>query len=278
MPAERIPMRHVLDVLRLTHEQHRSQREIARSLGPRAEHRLRVPPPIRRERSRVAPAARPRRGGAGGAALRARRGRARGVAPRPRLGRRPAGAQAQGRHPAAPLDRVPAATSRWSPRLPVHAVLPALPRVGGPGRARAPAGPRRRREALRRLRRAHDARHRPGDGRAARGAGLRRRARREPPALRRGDVDAEPHGLDRRARAPARVPGRRPRAPRPRQPQVGRPARVLLRADAPPDVPGLRGALRHRDPAGARSAPARQGEGRDGRADRRARDPRPAPP
>ena len=33
MPAERIPMRHVLDVLRLTHEQHRSQREIAQSLG-----------------------------------------------------------------------------------------------------------------------------------------------------------------------------------------------------------------------------------------------------
>ena len=33
MPAERIPMRHVLDVLRLTHEQHRSQREIAQSLS-----------------------------------------------------------------------------------------------------------------------------------------------------------------------------------------------------------------------------------------------------
>jgi site-specific DNA recombinase len=51
----------------------------------------------------------------------------------------------------------------------------------------------------------------------------------------------------------------------------GRPA-LLLRAQGARDVPGLRDALRHRHPARPRLPSARQGQGRDGGADRRAGD------
>ena len=94
----------------------------------------------------------------------------------------------------------------------VQPVLRAVPGLGREARPGDAPGAPRRREAVRRLRRADGAGGRPRNRRGAAGADLRGRARRLELHLRRGDVDADPAGLDGVARARLRILRRVPRA------------------------------------------------------------------
>ena len=111
--------------------------------------------------------------------------------------------------------------------------VPGLGRAARPGDA--PGAPRRR-EAIRRLRRADGAGGRPRDRRGAAGADLRGRARGLELHLRRGDVDADPAGLDGVARAGLRVLRRVSRAGGPRQPALRGQPRPPLRAGPESDL------------------------------------------
>jgi len=125
------------------------------------------------------------------------------------------------------------------------------------GDAPAPCG---RRQGLRRLLGQEGADRRPCHRGGARGRDLRRRARRLEPYLRRGDLDPDLARLDRRARAPVPLPGRRPASGGSRQSEERGPQGLVLR---PRDQPQLRhygGALRRRRPAGPPPQAARQGQ------------------
>ena len=125
----------------------------------------------------------------------------------------------------------------------------------------APA-PRRRGEGVRRLFGQADRDRRSDDGRDPRGGDFRRRARRLEPHLRRGDLDADVAGLDRRACAHVPLLRRRAEAVGSRQSEERRQQGLVLR---PRDQPHLRrdgGALFGRNPSGAAAAAAGQGESR----------------
>ena len=80
--------------------------------------------------------------------------------------------------------------------------------------------------------------------------------------VRRGDLDADPAGLDRVALPGARLVRRRARPDRVGQPEGRRHQGLLLRARGQPDLRRHGGALRHRRGAGAALQAARQGQGR----------------
>ena len=110
--------------------------------------------------------------------------------------------------------------------------------------------------------------------RIAPGAGVRRGAGRVELHLRRGDLDARacPTGSASHVRA-LEFLGGVPRQIVPDNLRVGRAAGELVRAGHQPDLPRSRDALRHGDPADAGAAAARQGESRGRCAGRRALDP-----
>ena len=143
----------------------------------------------------------------------------------------------------------------------------------------APA-PCRRREAVRRLRRRQGAGgDRPADRRDPGGLDFCRRPRRVQLHLCRGDLDARAGGLDRRPHARFRGDRRGAAAGRARQHQDRRHQGVPLRAVGQPDLYRDGGALRHRHPADTAPQATRQGEGRGRRADHGALDSRaPAEP
>ena len=125
----------------------------------------------------------------------------------------------------------------------------------------APAS-RGRGEGVRRLFRQADRDRRSDDGRDPRGGDFRRRARRLEPHLRRGDLDADVAGLDRRPRAHVPLLRRRAEAAGSRQSEERGRQGLVLR---PRDQPHLRrdgGALFGRNPAGAAAAAEGQGESR----------------
>ena len=113
------------------------------------------------------------------------------------LERGPWGATAQERDAVAAVAGVQGDPRGGAAVQPVLRAVPGLGREARPGDA--PGAPRRR-EAVRRLRRADGAGGRPRNRRGAAGADLRGRARRLELHLRRGDVDADPAGLDGVAR------------------------------------------------------------------------------
>ena len=142
--------------------------------------------------------------------------------------------------------------------------------VARSARAGDAAGARRRRQGVRRLLGQEAADRRSDDGRGHRGRALRRGARRVEPHVRRGDVHAARPRLDREPRARPRVLRRRAGGAGAGPAQVGRDARMPVRARGAAHVRGARAALRDDGAAGAPAAPARQGEGRGRRADRAA--------
>ena len=205
MPAERIAMRQVREVLRL------------KFVGGVSDQRDR--PPDRRgavdsarddqalpgRRAELAAAGRADRRRAGSEALpRCRHQAGPPASGRARLGEHPSRAQAQARHAVDPVGRVHRARSG---RLPLLALLRALPRLGRQALGHDAPDPCGRRQAVRRLRRRHGAGdRRPADRRDAPGADLRRRAwaRRASPMPRRPGRKRSATGS-----APTRAPSRR---------------------------------------------------------------------
>ena len=103
----------------------------------------------------------------------------------------------------------------------------------------------------------------PAHRRGARGRDLRRRARRLQPHLRRGDLDPDAAGLDRRARAHVPLLRRRAAPGRARQSEERGPQGLVLRSRDQPQLRHDGGALRRRRPAGPTAQAARQGQGRE---------------
>ena len=124
------------------------------------------------------------------------------------------------------------------------------------------SAPRRRGEGLRRLFGQADRDRRSDDGRDPRGGDFRRRARRLKPHLRRGDLDADVAGLDRRACSHVPIFRRRAEAAGSRQSEERRQQGLLLRSGDQPDLRGHGSALLGRRPAGAAGKAAGQGKGR----------------
>ena len=117
-------------------------------------------------------------------------------------------------------------------------------------------------------------RHRRGDRRRA----VRRRARRVELHLRRGDAHAAERRLDREPRPRRRVLRRRAGGVGAGSTAQRRDAAVPLRAGRAAHLRRVGAALSHRGHAGAPGETAGQGEGRGGRAGRRALDPGAAAP
>ena len=196
MPAERIAMRQVRDVLRLK-AAGVSGNEIARRVGV-------APSTVRLTLKRLAAAGLswPLPAELTDAALEAQLftgGRQEAGPPPPRrarLGGGPPRAEAQARHAADPVGRVHRAAPR---RVSLFALLRAVPRLGVAAVGHDAADPCRRRQAVRRLRRRHGAGdRRPADRQDPAGADLRRGAGRLELHLRRGELDAGARRLDRR--------------------------------------------------------------------------------
>ena len=182
------------------------------------------------------------------------------------------GDAAQGRHPGALVGGV---SRRSSGRVRLQLVLRAIRRLQEPAAPVDAAKPCRRREGVRRLRRRHDRRHRPFDRRGAADEAVRRRHGRVELHLRAGAAERADRRLDRRARGPARFPGRRAEVRGLRQSQGRGHQPGPLRAGPEPQLSGVRRPLRRGDPAGAALQTARQGQGRAVGPDRRALDSRP---
>src|SRR5271169_2950197 len=107
-----------------------------------------------------------------------------------------------------------------------------------------------------------DRHRRSDDRRNLRGGDFRRRARRLESHLRRGDLDAEVAGLDRRPRAHVPLFRRRAEAAGSRQSEERGQQGLLLRSRDQPDLRGHGGALLGWRPAGAAGKATGQGEGR----------------
>ena len=139
----------------------------------------------------------------------------------------------------------------------VQLVLRPIPGVGLEARRGDAPGAPRRREAVRRLRRAH----RRGGGPPHRGAtpsaGVRRGARSVELHVCRGDVDADAAGLGRVARARIRVSWRLQRTGHSRQLGLSGEPRPSLRARHQPDLPRPGPPLRSRGAACARAKTSR---------------------
>ena len=276
MPARReLTMRQLRQMLRLAREGV-SAREIGRTLGVARSHRPGQPQAGRGGWPAVALAGRDHRSRSRAAPVCAS-GRAAGLAPAGRagLGLACARAEAARRQSDGAVGGVP---GRPPGRVRLQPVLRPVPRVRAAslaGDAPAPCG---RRQGVRRLLGQEGAHRRPRDRGGARGRDLRRRARRLQPHLRRGDLDPDLARLDRRARAPVPLPGRRSASGRSRQSEERGPQGLVLR---PRDQPQLRhdgGPLRRRRPAGPPAQAARQGQGRGGGPLRPDLHPRPAAP
>ena len=148
MPAERVSMRRVREILRLKHGG-ASDRQIARSLSLARSTVARDPGAGRGGGLALAAAGDAERPRAGGDAVcrpwqparRAAQGRA-------RLGLRPSRAAPARRHADAAVGGVPAARAG---RLSLQPLVRAVPRLGGPAVADDAPGPSRRRAAVRRL-------------------------------------------------------------------------------------------------------------------------------
>ena len=184
MPARRLLMRKIREILRLRHEQGLSHEAVAQAcaVGVGTVNRY-----LRRaaaSRARLAVAGRVGRRGARGPVVSPRR--AVGWPSPARLRVHPPRAQARRRHPATPLGGVHPGSSE---RLPPHPVLRDLPAVGATAAAVDAAGAPRRREDVHRLLREAAESGRPAHGGAAARRVVCRRARRQSPHLRRGDRD-----------------------------------------------------------------------------------------
>ena len=139
--------------------------------------------------------------------------------------------------------------------------------------------PPRRREAVRGLCRRHCAGVRRDDRGGAARARVRRRARRLELHLCGGALERRAGRLDRRPCQRARLPRRHAAAAGLRQSAGRGDGRVPLRARHQPHLPGHGRPLRRRRAADPGPPPTRQGQGRGGGADRRALHPgAPAPP
>ena len=195
MPARRLLVRKIREVLRLKHEHGLSHRAIARACAVGVGT---VTLYLQRTVAGgvgLAAAGRAGRRGARGPLVPAR---GPGARPGPaRLRVHPPGAQARRRHAAVALGGVRPGPSE---RLPPHAVLRDLPAVGATAGAVDAAGPPRRREDVHRLLREAAGAGRPPHGRGAARRAVRHRARREQPHLRRGDRDPAVARLGRRPR------------------------------------------------------------------------------
>ena len=157
--------------------------------------------------------------------------------------------------------------SRRAPRrLWLQPLLRAVSGLGRPAVADDAADPRRRRAAVRRLRRHDDGGDRRGDRRGADSAAVRRCPRRVELYLCRGYLDAGPCRLDRLAHARFCFFRRRAGDGGVRQSEVRRHQGVLLRAGGEPQLRRDGSALRHGRGAGAALQAARQGQGRGRRA------------
>ena len=254
MPAPRLLMRKIREILRLKHEQGLSHRAIAQacSIGVgtvtlylQRLARLGMGWPLPAELD--------------DAALEARLFSRPAPAPRPRRARlrvSPPRAQAGRRHAAAALGGVRPGPSE---RLPAHAVLRDLPAVGAAAAAVDAARPPGWGEDVHRLlRQAADAGRRP-NGRSAARRAVRRRARRQQPHVRRGDRDAAAARLGRRPRPDGRVLRGHDHSLGPRPAQERRHASLPLRAGRQSDLRGPRRPLRRRRDARAAEEASRQG-------------------
>ncbi len=215
MPAERVSMRRVREILRLKHEAGASDRG-DRPIGGRGpQHGAAVPGPGGSGGAGLAAALDADGRRAGGAAVRRRRGDGRAAAQgRARLGGGAPRTAAARRDADAALVRIPGGQPR---RVPVQPLVRALPGLGGPAVADHAAGPPGRGAAVRRLRRADSGGGRPDHRRGPGGAGLRRGAGRLELHLCRGGLDANAAGLGGCPCPGVGVPGRRAAADRARQ-------------------------------------------------------------
>ena len=159
-----------------------------------------------------------------------------------RIGQRSTGAQAPQGDAVAGVGGTPGGASRRLRLLPLLPTLPGLGRQAAGDHAPASSGGR---EAVRRLRRPDRCGHRSGHRHDAGGADLRRRHGGVQLHLRRGDLDPEPHRLDRRARPGIRVSEWRTARRRAGQPQGGDRAGLSLRAGRRSDVRRHGRSLRH---------------------------------
>src|ERR1700761_846850 len=170
------------------------------------------------------------------------------------LGGRRQGNAAQGRHSGATVGGI---SRRASGRVWLQLVLRALRRLQEPIATDYASEPRRRREGLRRLCGRHDRRRRSHDRRGAAHEAVRRRHGRVELHLRAGAAERADCRLDRRARGPVRLSGRRPEV---------RGLRQLKAAVTNPDryEPGLnRSYLEFADHYGVAILPARPYKPRD---------------
>ena len=270
MPTERLSMRKIRDVLRLKFESGLSERVIGRAMSlsnGSVNSYL--------QRARMAGLGWPLPDGLDDAALErllfppAAAPDAAGARARPEWASLDKGDAAQGRHPGALVGGV---SRRSSGRVRLQLVLRAIRRLQEPAAPVDAAKPCRRREGVRRLRRRHDRRHRPFDRRGAADEAVRRRHGRVELHLRAGAAERADRRLDRRARGPARFPGRRAEVRGLRQSQGRGHQPGPLRAGPEPQLSGVRRPLRRGDPAGAALQTARQGQGRAVGPDRRALD------
>ena len=270
MPTERLSMRKIRDVLRLKFESGLSERVIGRAMSlsnGSVNSYL--------QRARMAGLGWPLPDGLDDAALErllfppAAAPDAAGARARPEWAALDKGDAAQGRHPGALVGGV---SRRSSGRVRLQLVLRAIRRLQEPAAPVDAAKPCRRREGVRRLRRRHDRRHRPFDRRGAADEAVRRRHGRVELHLRAGAAERADRRLDRRARGPARFPGRRAEVRGLRQSQGRGHQPGPLRAGPEPQLSGVRRPLRRGDPAGAALQTARQGQGRAVGPDRRALD------
>ncbi len=269
MPTRALPMKKIRDLIRLKYEARLSHEQIARALavskGVVAKYVAQVDARGLRSDD-AAEAARGRgrataRAGSAATAVRRTGG--------PGLRRGTPRSQAPWRDGDAALGGVPGGERRAAD-LPLLAVRRALPRVRRGAAPLDAPDPRRRREAVRRLRRRHGAlwarrRARPD---------LRHRARRIQLHVRLRDATPDARRLGGCAGARARVRRWCARSDRAGQrPCAHRRSRPLRAAGFGHDL-GSGEPLRHGGAAGPAISTARQGEGRGRRADRRALDPR----
>ena len=271
MPAERLSMRKIRDVLRLRFGSRLSEREIGRSLllsnGSvnrissglvwRAWTGLRRPAWTTRRRAACVPAASDRRDRSRSSAA--------------RLDARRQGDAPQGRNYGALVGGYP-------PHIRTGSVTAGFARTtlrSRPAAAEHAPEPRRRRKGLRRFCRRHD-QGRPSDGRGSADEAVRRGHGRVELHLRAGAAERADRRLDRRARRSARLSRRRAEVCGLRQSEGSGHEPGSIRAGADPQLQGVRRPLRHGDPAGEALQAARQGQGRAVGTDRRAVDPGPA--
>ena len=257
MPTERLSMRRIRQLLALHFGAGASTRAIGRELGI-------APSTVREYLARATAAgigwplaADVTDESLGGAAVRQCRGaHRRAVSRRARLGSAGAGAQASRRQPA---DFVGGISGGPPGRLRLQPVLPAVPRVRAAAVADHAPAARRRAQGVRRLLRQAGADCRSAHRRSAHGRDLRGGARRLQLHLRRGDVDADVAGLDRRPCAHVPLLWRSAATAGSRQPQERHQQGLVLRPRGEPQLRGDGGALRRGRSASPAEAPARQG-------------------